>query len=388
MTLLSRILAAIGRAPAAGRFADAPQGEPMRCIAFRDYMAMCLYDPEAGYYRSGPARVGRQGDFYTMSGIGTVLAELVAGAVRELAEQLEAPVRITEWGGGTGQLAEQMLTVWQAGAPRWLERVAYRFIEDHPAHREAAAVRLAPWRRALGELELLGSAEAEAADREGRLEIVLANELLDAMPVHRVTLAAGRLMELGVTLAPDSGRLRECLMPLSDERLETALEQDGIALEEGQQAEVGLDAARWLSRLLASAATRAIVLLDYGDLASPLTAPHRRAGTLRAYAGHRLADPLARPGEQDLTADVNFSACMRLAAASGWQTAYQDTQQRFAVDRGILSLLAPHAELDPFGPLTRRNRAIRQLLLDEGMSTRFRVLVLTRGALRLSRQAP
>ena len=212
-----------------------------------------------------------------------------------------------------------------------------------------------------------------------RYAIIVANELLDAFPVHRVVRAAGKLWELGVAAAAESNvAFRYAYMPLSDGRIEAVLRRDGIALREGQIIEVNLEAEQWIARLAGKIRHGCMVLIDYGHEAVELAAPHRMRGTLLCYKDHVAKDePFADPGGQDMTAHVNFTACMAAAVAAGWEIGYYGTQKQFLVDQGVLTdLSAAHDGSNPFGPEARRNRAIRQLLLSDGMSETFKVLVL------------
>ena len=224
--------------------------------------------------------------------------------------------------------------------------------------------------------------EAEAyLAREGeeRFTAVIANELLDAFPVHRVVRRNGRLWELGAAAAEvgAGAAFRYVHMPLSDERIEAALLRDGMELREGQIAEVNLEAERWIAKLGGLIRQGCLTLIDYGHEARELAAPHRMRGTLLCYRDHIARDePFLDPGGQDITAHVNFTACMAAGAEAGWATRYYGTQKRFLVDEGLLADLAEHDGSDPFGEAARHNRAIRQLLLSDAMSETFKVLVL------------
>ncbi|MBW7456090.1 SAM-dependent methyltransferase, partial [Paenibacillus sepulcri] len=162
-----------------------------------------------------------------------------------------------------------------------------------------------------------------------------------------------------------------------DPDIEKSLSLDGVELQEGQEAEVNLAAERWIAAMAGIIRQGAMILIDYGHEAKELYAPHRMNGTLQCYKDHIAhEDPFVSIGEQDITSHVNFTACMRAAKASGWQISYYDTQKRFLVDQGVLDDLIAHDGRNPFGDEARRNRAIAQLLLGNGMSETFKVLVL------------
>lgn len=430
---------------AGGRTGVGADGREHRCIPFRDYMEICLYDPDHGYYRgSGKVRVGREGDFYTSSYVGDVMGERLGAYLRELAAERfgrAETVELVDWGGGTGRLAKQMLGGWnaaveaagtgeagtgeegkratgtgedrteaveateeagpEAGGPEAADteaadteargpeaavaeaaggpRVRVTVVDGNPAHRREAERALAA-EIAAGEARVLSAEAAEAQPWRERPTVVVANELLDAMPVHRVVLRRGRLMEWAVAWDDESGRPVPSLAEPSTPRLAESLARSGIRLREGQTAEIGLEAADWIAALAGKLGRAIVAIVDYGDEAVELTAEHRMAGTLMCYRRHVASgDPFEAPGEQDMTAHVDYTAVRAAAEAAGWSTLWYGTQKRFLVEAGVLERLAEHQVADPFHPIARSNRAIRQLLLSDGMSELFKVLVLAKG---------
>ncbi|MFC5467147.1 class I SAM-dependent methyltransferase [Cohnella suwonensis] len=363
----------------------AENGETLSAIPFHQYMTHCLYHPDFGYYRSGAARVGREGDFYTSAFVGDVMGGQLASELTRLAKA-EFPgdklVRVFDWGGGTGRLAKQMLDAWAAIPEDAGLRFQCTVVDGNPSHRESAREALAPYIVA-GSADVLSDSEDDKIN--GRFAsgpvIVVANELIDAFPVHRLTLRRGVITERGVAYREGEGFVH-CLMELTDERLRKRLGESKAKPSEGQSFEMNLAAEAWfesLSDRLARADAKAlIVFVDYGDETEELLAPHRMDGTLLGYMGHRaLNDPFARPGEQDLTAHVDFGALRRAAERIGWKERWYGTQKRFLVESGVLAKLSEHAIADPFHPTVRRNRAIRQLLLSDGMSELFKVQILS-----------
>jgi SAM-dependent MidA family methyltransferase len=360
---------------ASARIGRTRDGQICRCITFRDYMSLCLYHPDHGYYRSGTSRIGRDGDFYTSAYIGDIMGELLAERLALIASQLfpdGRPVEAMDWGGGTGRLGCQMLQTWhrlgEAG-----RRFCLTVVEDNPEHRRQAGELLGQEILA-GNARVISSEQAELEDRQGRSCFVVANELLDAFPVHRVVQEDGRLWEWAVHWEEAGGALESCLTEPSDARLTEWLDRQQVRLAEGQTTEVGLEAAEWTALLAAKLGDAVLVLIDYGDSTAELTGPHRMDGTLLCYEGHRVHnDPFRNPGNQDLTAHVDFDLIRYFASAAGWQEKEYGTQKQFLVNSGILTKLSEHDVADPFHPVVRRNRAIRQLLLSDGMSELFKV---------------
>ncbi|GLX68245.1 SAM-dependent methyltransferase [Paenibacillus glycanilyticus] len=353
--------------------------EHFRCMTFKQYMNFCLYDNQHGYYRSGSVRVGKQGDFYTSSAVGSVLAHCLSNVLRSYANDVaQGSIRLMEWGAGTGRLSKQIQDSWKIHLNR---SPGYKclpvLVDDHPGHLEEAKRSFSADDPTCKPL-FLASEEAMHKKElwQGTPTVVLANELLDAFPVHRVTVWTGRLVELGVAGNAEEG-FYEVYMPISDERIPLSLQRDGITLVEGQRTEVNLEAEQWLGRLGEIMASGRVLIIDYGHEAKEYTAEHRMNGTLLCYSEHRASDtPYIRIGEQDITAHVPFTSLKHAAEVSGWRITYYDTQKQFLMDYGAFELLQNHGETDPFGEKARINRAVRQLLLSDGMSEAFKVLIL------------
>ncbi len=356
-----------------GRIGRMPDGTQRSCMTFRDYMNFALYHPDFGYYRSGTARVGREGDFYTSAYIGDIMGEQLADWLNRLASDLypdQTPIDVVDWGGGTGRLAGQMLAAWQQAGEAG-DRFRVTVVDGNPAHLVRAEETLAEYIAA-------GRAGVASAEEAGcwhdRQTIVVANELLDAFPVHRVTCRDDELREWGVAWDAGEGRLAPCLTEPSDPGIAAWIDRQGVRLVEGQTTEIGLDGAAWLSDLSERLGSAVIVFIDYGDGTAELTGPHRMDGTLLMYERHQAhADPFRNPGEQDMTAHVDFDLIRDRAVRLGWQAHWYGTQKQFLVDSGVLGKLVRHDIADPFHPVARRNRAIRQLLLSDGMSELFKV---------------
>jgi len=362
-----------------GRPGRTEDGRQVMCIPFRDYMFLCLYHPKYGYYSGGRIRTGREGDFYTSAYVGGVMGEVLAERLAAMAEERfpGAPrVEVIDYGGGAGRLSRQMLDRWaEMGAAG--ERFALTLADGNPAHRQAAAALLEPYVRE-GRARVLSAAEAESENWKDRPVMIVANELLDAFPVIRLACKDGRLWEQGV-YAEEGGSFAFCLTALTDPEASRWLETQMVRLREGQRTEIGLDAARWVAELGGRLGEAVLLVIDYGDCTRELTAEYRMDGTLLCYEKHTASsDPFRHPGGQDITAHVDFDLIRHYAQASGWHEIWYGTQKRFLVESGILEKLAGHGARDPFHPAARRNRAIRQLLLSDGMSELFKVMVLAR----------
>ncbi|MCU6709493.1 SAM-dependent methyltransferase [Paenibacillus sp. J5C_2022] len=340
------------------------------CITFHDYMAMCLYDEEYGYYRQGEIRIGKEGDFYTSSAVGAGLAAVIASYVMDYAKEGPQPLTFVEWGAGTGRLSAQIAAEWKKRLPLWREKFRMKLVEDYPPHAEAARLHL-PHANCLTSREAL-------ADAEGTLQapaVILANELLDAFPVHRIQRMGGHLYELGVAVV--NGHFRYVRMAMTNPDFRKWLHRDGIRLREGQITELCPGAGRWVREISGMMKRGRVIIIDYGYDAEEYSAAFRMDGTLMCYYRHMASDqPFQRPGQQDMTAHVSFSYLKAEARNAGFSVIFDGSQKQFMVNHGIMELLIEHRDSNPFSEEARSNRSLRQLLLSDGIGEAFRVLIL------------
>jgi len=363
------------------RIARKIQNAPTRLIPFHDYMQMCLYEPGLGYYMNGEMKIGKQGDFYTSSNIGSLMGEMLAAVmVRYWKSQPPSEAYlIAEWGGGNGRLADQILTELQNSFPDYYNKVQYQIVDTSSYHRRLQIEQLQRHEQRVS----IWKPDQWEKEHIADYSIILSNELLDAFPVHRIKKTKHHLYEIMVGCEEDTGRFIEALQPISkDSELHTAIEADDLwgRLCEGQTAELCPGAGKWLASTACKLNKGLQLTIDYGDIAERLYTPDRMEGTLMCYYRHQAhSDPYRHIGEQDITAHVNFSACIREGTKSGMTEWSLVTQKQFLLDAGILDKLQNHQVTDPFHPIARRNRAIRQLLLGDGMAESFKVLTQKKG---------
>lgn len=357
------------------RIRDKIAAAPCEAITFRDFMDMCLYDPQDGYYMRDAAKIGKEGDFYTSVHIGGIFGEVLGRfAIRQLREY-EGPVHFVEWGGGTGKLAAIVMnTIRQTDAGLY-ERLTFTMVESSGYHQSLQQEALAAH---AGKVRFVQPSEWQRVTLT-EPAVVFANELLDAFAVHRIRRTKEGIREIYVAWDGQKEAFKEMLLPLSDGRLADYLEKYGISLRPGQTAEINLAAENWLRREAGRLTEGMLLLVDYGDTAEELYGPHRMNGTLMCYRRHAAHDnPYVHIGEQDMTAHVNFTSCLRVGEESGLTDGRLLTQKRFLLENGIMELLAGHESTDPFSPEARRNRAIRQLLVSDQMSELFKVCMLSK----------
>ncbi|WEK53000.1 MAG: SAM-dependent methyltransferase [Candidatus Cohnella colombiensis] len=356
------------------------QGTAVKAISFYQYMTLCLYHHEFGYYRSGSSRIGRQGDFYTSAYIGDLMGAQLAAYILQVCQERfahETHIELLDWGGGTGRLSRQMMDELTQNKETD-KQFTLTLIEGNPEHRETAGVQLATYIEQ-NQARIISSDEAEQLSWVGKPVIVVANELLDAFPVHRIVRRGNQVREWGVYWDDSQQRFAPCHLDLPELNWSSRLQEYEIDLIDQMTFEINLEVDTWIRSLTTRMDQAVVILIDYGDETAELTASHRMDGTLLCYHQHRAHnDPYIIPGEQDLTAHVNFSLVRHVAMDCGWEEVWYGTQKHFLVQTGVMSKLTAHQHTDPFHPEVRRNRAIRQLLLSDGMSELFKVQVLAR----------
>jgi SAM-dependent MidA family methyltransferase len=335
-------------------------------ISFARFMELALHDAEHGYYARGPERLGRGGDFFTASDVGATFGACLSRQLVEMDALLgnPAPFHYVEHGAGRGLLARDVEEALRVTEPGLAARFQAVLLDTSPGMRAAAAGRLPSAR-----VEPVGLARPAGAG------CVVAVELLDALPVHRVRRRGDALVEVRVAL--DGDRLVE-LEGAPGEDVRAWADAYGAAPEDGDESEACLALAPTLAGLAASIDRGFLVVVDYGHEAKRLFGPAHKRGTLMAYHRHRTnEDYLERVGEQDLTAHVNLTALRREAEALGLHVAGITTQDRFLIANGILDGL----DTDDGGPVvaTKRRLQAKQLIHPEGMGRTFKVAVLAKG---------
>ncbi len=339
-------------------------------ISFARFMELALYHPVHGYYAREPTPIGPSGDFFTASDAGRAFGRCLARQIVEIDGSIGRfdPFHVIEFGAGRGLLARDICDALSATAEDLSRRLRLVLVERSAAMR-AAAAREVPRARVVAP-EQLGRAHGGC---------VLAVELFDALPVHRIRRRAGRIVELYVA-SDGHGRFAEHEGPPSP-GVEAWAERYGAAAEEGAEAEVALQLAPALDTLARAIEVGVIIIVDYGRPAAELFARERRRGTLLAYHAHATNEEyFERVGRQDLTAHVNFSALEDRARELGLAVLGLTTQDRFLISNGILEEFEQRDLRQSRDPrrVKRRLRAL-QLIHPTGMGRAFRVLLLSKG---------
>ena len=298
-------------------------------MPFARFMELALYAPEGGYYRDASSRPGREGDFLTAPELHPIFGQTLTRGIEEIWRRLgePTPFLLHEHGAGTGTLGLTILNELDRGRSPLLDAIRYAPIEIEPHRIEALESRFAHAGRD-GVLATPGETGLDG--------IVLANEVLDALPVHRVRHRGDRLREIAVELRPDDALVEVEIDP-SSPALAERLADEEIDLVDGQTAEISLALDDWVRAASASIERGVLLLIDYGAPAATLYDPvRRRDGTLRAYVRHQVhLDPYRHVGRQDLTAHVDVTAVERTAHAAGLTTIGITTQAEALMGLGI-----------------------------------------------------
>ncbi len=302
-------------------------------ISFAHFMHLALYHPQLGYYTNGQVRIGKEGDYYTGVSTGPLFGKLLARQFQRFRAELGNPpeFEVIECGGHRGQLRDDVL----AAAPD----LRYRVMEvGHPLP-------------------------------DSIVGCVFSNELLDALPVHRVSVSGGRWHEIYVI-----DGLKEALGPLSSPLLADSVRDLPMKLMEGYRTEVNLRARSWLENVARRLKRGFVQTIDYGYECEEYFAPHHRDGTLMCYHQHTRNDnPYINVGEQDITAHIEFSSFIEHGKRFGLEPVLFTDQSHYLLKIGegdITEIVERTA-----GQLSKERSAIHQLIHPELMGRTFKVLV-------------
>ena len=330
-------------------------------LDFARYMELALYAPGLGYYSGGSTKLGAAGDFVTAPELSAALGVALAVTLEGELTALRADT-VLELGAGTGSLAAQLLdTLAKLGRD-----VRYLILEPSADLRERQQIAL---RRFGPRVEWLTTLPAEPF-----AGVVVANEVLDALPVARFVKQSGEVRALGVVATADGFRWGEGRAVPAVTAGVAALERKlGRELADGYRSELCLALPALLSSLGAILTRGSLVFVDYGLVRADYYHEQRADGTLICHYRHRAhADPFFHPGLQDITAWVDFSACADAGVAAGLGVAGFTTQGQFLAHG--LAALPQDLAIDLTTP--RAQSALKTLLLPGEMGERFKVLLL------------
>jgi SAM-dependent MidA family methyltransferase len=378
------------------------------------FMDLALYDPGFGYYACAPKRSGRAGDFFTSVDVGALFGELLEIQIAEMADILadvgtdldrpaassptaadvgaerdrpiawspnmgptprrDQPFDLVEAGAGNGQLSADILRAARTRDPHIYGRLHLHLVERSPG---ARAVQPAVLGDDVGRLKSAGPEMPEAF--EG---VVVANELLDALPVHQVVMREEGLREVYVEAR---GGLSTREGAISTAALAEYLERLDVALEPGWRVEINLHAVQWVRETARRMKRGFVILIDYGHEARELYSVTHAGGTLTTFSRHTGSGAessgdnppwLDRPGEHDITAHVDFTSVREAAEAEGLITLGFLDQTYFLL--GLSDLGSEGATGADVASLKKR-LALKTLLMPGGLGSTMKVLILGKG---------
>jgi SAM-dependent MidA family methyltransferase len=312
-------------------------------ISFEEFMRLALYCPVYGFYEKERDRIGRNGDFYTSVSVGKLFGELLAFQFAQWLLECQSgtrPVQIVEAGAHRGDLARDILAWFRDHRPELFQRLEYLILEPSAPRKEWQSDTLGSFKN----VRWLSCITHHASRFHG---IIFANELLDAMPVRRFGWDAKRKswFEWGITLK--DGELAWTHLDCSRRREEADVAKDWespfpdvgaylrsesllAVLPDGFTFETCAEAQLWWQDAARALERGKLMTIDYGMTSEELISPERKDGTLRGYYRHHVtSNLLANPGDQDLTAHVNFSDLITAGEANGLKTEIFETQAQF-----------------------------------------------------------
>jgi SAM-dependent MidA family methyltransferase len=342
-------------------------------ISFAEFMLECLYHPAHGYYSRVNAR--RFGDYYTSVDVHPIFGRLLARQFAEMWEMLGSPrpFLLVEAGAGVGRLASYILEFSARTLPEFYAALEYVAVERSAARRDEHAVHF--------ETHLAAGRASSAGEIPNAIPAgcIFSNELVDALPVHRVAVEHGALREIYVGF--DGARFIEVTGKPSMPAVEHYFHEQGITLEEGQQAEICLEACDWIENAGHTLDRGFVLTIDYGHEARALYDQHHNRGTLLAYRDHSVSENiLVAPGELDLTSHVNFTALDLWGRRAGLARTGLVTQSQFLVALGrgneFADLYEPgQTEMEKL----RARLLLKNLIHPEGLGEKFQVLIQHKG---------
>lgn len=343
-------------------------------ISYARYMEMALYEPTLGYYVNGRQKFGEGGDFITAPELTPLFTQSLANQVIEVFENLDEPASMLEFGGGSGALAVEMLD--------YLDKKGqlpkdYYILDVSPYLQASQRVKLSDRIP-----HLMDRVHWVSDIPEDFVGVVIANEVLDAMPINRIRFYRdGQHKEIHICLKDD--KFYEFEKDIEDENLKkevaTVFQEYGENLTDGYTTEINLYAGGWLQLIHDRLTKGVVILIDYGYPRSEWYIPDRFDGTLSCYYRHRHHDnSLILPGLQDITSHVDFTGIAEKADSVGFTLGGFANQAAFLTGCGLEGLLQniDTSDTQAFLAITS---PIKKLILPHEMGELFKVMALTKG---------
>ena len=330
-------------------------------ITFAEFMELALYHPSYGYYSSGKANIGKEGDFYTSPHVHHSFGKVIGNFILKSFNYLDAGnPAIIEIGAGKGFLALDILDQIKSISHSDYDRTIYYIVEKHnnPDYTKELLSKHHEKLRLISELDELFETKLHG--------VVISNELFDALPFHRLKFIDGEVAEIYITL--ENGAFVETTDKPGSKEIMDYINRESIDFLEGQEFEISLSSGEVLRNINRILNKGFILNIDYGYIAPELFSPDRMQGTYKCLYKHEINQrPYDNIGEQDITAHVDFSNLINTGESLGMKQVRYTTQGQFLVDWGILDFISSVSE--------KEIQAIKNLFLPELMGDKFKVLI-------------
>lgn len=343
-------------------------------ITFARFVELALYHEQYGYYSSGKAQIGREGDFYTSPCVHSSFGEVIAGFINRTREVLsEDEFKVVELGSSKGMLATDILDAISVYFPQAYNDIEYILIDRG----------LKATDEQTGLTDRHGEKVSCLSDisqlSEGIKGVFISNELFDSLPFHRLRKTANGISEIYVGFNGDG--FTDIQDEPSTDQLQQYIDRYDIEFHEGQEFEVCLSAGSILESILSRLDTGLVLTIDYGYLHDELYSPARPRGTYKCHYRHTLnEDPYSNIGEQDITYHVDFSNLILTGKESGIDEYIFRNQGQFLIDWGILDIAERYSPVSADEDTGVSDRlAIKNLILPQLMGKVFKVLLQFKG---------
>ena len=329
-------------------------------ISFRDYMDMALYHEDFGYFTSSAHTIGKKGDFFTSPYISSAFGAMIGRQIEEFRKQISGNFTIVEYGAGIGLLCHDILEYLKSNQ-QGFKSIRYVIVEKSPVLRKISQKYLGSQVTWIDDIKKLGTFNG----------CIISNELFDNFPIHRIIQQDHEFMEVFVDYQQG---FKEILKPANTDIVKI-FDCNHVDFPDGFCMEVCLDAMEWFENISRVLNRGYIVTIDYGYLLEELLQQQRTLGTIRCYYNHQLNfEFYQRPGEQDITADVNFSLLSYWGSKNGFQFTGYISQAQFLRALGFIPYLSDMSD-------SNENKIYAFTTLLNQMGKKFKVLIQQKNVL-------
>jgi SAM-dependent MidA family methyltransferase len=334
-------------------------------LSFAEYMQMALYEPYLGYYNAGAYKFGTQGDFVTAPEISSLFSKCLAKQCAQVLKDLNNGV-ILEFGAGSGRMALEVLRELQRQQSLPDQYLILEVSADLQERQKQLFLKEAP--HFLEKIQWLQQWPTEAIRG-----VVLANEVMDALPVHKFKWQQNKLYELYVDI--HQNQFIWHLNSPSSPQLQAAISHLDVPFPDEYESEINLMLPAWIQGIAECLKQGLVLLIDYGFPRHEFYHPDRDQGTLMCHYQHRAhADPLILAGIQDITAHIDFTAVAEAATTCGLEVEGFTHQAAFLINCGLAEMLHFENEFERI----QINQQVKQLTSPSEMGELFKVCALTR----------